>query len=133
MSLKPNESLMLAAATLAVVYGTYSLMMPGVADTKALPGNVPDIDSTEKTATAVAAGTVGAVSLLAKSPEVLVIGGLGVIALGWTYKHASKVDTFQQSARTLITPADSHSTSGVTMAGAQTQSQLVTSGSGSAF
>lgn len=132
MSLKPNESLTLAAATGAVVYGTYNLMLPTVADTRALPGNTPDIDSSEKVATWTCVGVVAGISLLAKSPEVFVVGGLMTIALAWTYKHASKVDNFQSQARALITPSTSETPSGVSTAPAQS-SQSLSVGAGSAF
>lgn len=133
MSLKPNESLTLAAATGAVVYGTFNLMLPTVADTRALPGNVDDIDKSEKTATWTSVGVVAGISLLAKSPEVFIVGGLMTIALAWTYKHASKVDSFQAQARSLITPASSDTPSGVSTAGAQSSETLSVAGAGSAF
>lgn len=133
MGLKPESSMMLAVAVGGLVFASYSVMMPSNADTRSLPGNVPDIDGAEKTATIVSVGVVSGVALLAKSPEVLILGGIVTMAMAWSYKHASKVDTFQEAARSLITPASDNTPSGVTQASAQTSQQLVLSGNGSAF
>lgn len=131
--LKPNENLMLAAAVGAVVYGTYNIALPTIADTRGLPGNVPDIDKAEKAATWASVAVVSGISLLAKSPEVFVVGGLMTIGLAWTYKHSSSVDNFQSQVRTLITPEKSDSPSGVTKAPKMETVGLSLAGSGSAF
>lgn len=130
--LKPNENLMLAAATGAVVYGTYNIALPTIADTRGLPGNEPDIDKAERIATWTSAAVVSGIALLAKSPEVFVVGGLMTIALAWTYKNASKVDHFQSQIRTLITPDKSDTPSGVTTA-PKLETIGMTTGSSSAF
>ena len=131
--LKPNENLMLAAAVGAVVYGTYNIALPTIADTRGLPGNTPDIDKAEKTATWASVAVVSGISLLAKSPEVFVVGGLMSIGLAWTYKHASTTDNFQAQVRSLITPDKDDTPSGVTQAPKMDTVALATSGSGSAF
>lgn len=131
--LKPNENLMLAAAVGAVVYGTYNIFLPTLADTRGLPGNTPDVDSAEKAATWGSVAVVSGISLLAKSPEVFVVGGLITIGMAWTYKHASKVDNFQSQARALISPDKSTSPSGVTEAPKMESVGLTLAGSGSAF
>lgn len=134
MSLKPNESMMLAVAVGGLVFATFSLMLPNNADTRSLPGNVPDIDAAEKTATITSIGVVSGVAVLAKSPEVFILGGIVTMAMAWTTKHASKVDSFQESARTLITPASDHTPSGITQSGAMdTQKLAVGAGNSSAF
>lgn len=130
--LKPNENLMLAAAVGAVVYGTYNIALPTVADTRGLPGNVPDIDKAEKTATWASVVVVSGISLLAKSPEVFVVGGLMTIGLAWTYKHASTTDNFQAQVRSLITPDKDDTPSGVPTAPKMDTVGLVGVG-GSAF
>lgn len=131
--LKPNENLMLAAAVGAVVYGTYNIALPTIADTRGLPGNVPDIDKAEKAATWASVAVVSGISLLAKSPEVFVVGGFMTIGLAWTYKHSSTVDNFQSQARSLITPDKSDTPSGVSQAPKLESIGLTSSGSGSAF
>lgn len=133
MPLSAESNLMLAATSVALVGGTYAIAMPSMADTRALPGNQPDIDSSERNATWIAAGVVSVMSLLAKSPEILVVGGLAVIGFAWSYKVHSKKDDFQEAARQLITPAESHTPSGVTMAGKQETTQLTMVSGGSAF
>lgn len=130
--LKANENLMLAAAVGAVVYGTYNIALPTIADTRGLPGNVPDVDKAEKAATWASVAVVSGISLLAKSPEVFIVGGLMTIGLAWTYKNASKVDNFQSQVRSLITPEKSDTPSGVTKAPKLESIGLVTTG-GSAF
>jgi hypothetical protein len=124
---------MLAAAVGAVVYGTYNIALPTIADTRGLPGNTPDIDRAEKAATWASVAVVSGISLLAKSPEVFVVGGLMTIGLSWSFKHASKVDNFQAQVRDLITPDKSETPSGVTMAPKLETVGLATASSGSAF
>jgi hypothetical protein len=131
--LKPNENMMLAAAVGAVVYGTYNIALPTIADTRGLPGNVPDIDKAEKTATWASVAVVSGISLLAKSPEVFVIGGLMTIGLAWSYKYASTADNFQAQVRSLITPDKSDTPSGITQAPKLETVGLTTAGAGSAF
>jgi hypothetical protein len=131
--LKPNENLMLAAAVGAVVYGTYNIALPSVADTRGLPGNTPDIDKAEKTATWASVAVVSGISLLAKSPEVFVVGGLMTIGLAWTFKNASKVDNFQSQARALITPDKDSTPSGIPAAQKMTTVSMTGASSGSAF
>jgi hypothetical protein len=131
--LKPNENLMLAAAVGAVVYGTYNIALPTIADTRGLPGNTQDVDKAEKAATWASVAVVSGISLLAKSPEVFVVGGLMTIGLAWTYKNASKVDNFQSQARALITPDKSDTPSGITQSPKLESVGLALAGSGSAF
>lgn len=131
--LKPNENLMLAAAVGAVVYGTYNIALPTIADARGLPGNVEDIDKAEKVATWGSLAVVSTISLLAKSPEVFVVGGLFTIGLAWSYKHASKVDNFQSQARDLISPEKSPTPSGASLAPKMESVGLTTGTSGSAF
>lgn len=131
--LKPNENLMLAATVGAVVYGTYNIALPTIADTRGLPGNVPDVDKAEKTATWASVAVVSGIALLAKSPEVFVVGGLMTIGLAWSYKHASTTDNFQAQVRSLITPEKDSTPSGVPTAQKMDTVSLMTSGTGSAF
>lgn len=131
--LKPNENMMLAAAVGGVVYATYNIALPSIADTRGLPGNVEDIDKAEKAATWGSVLAVSTISLIAKSPEVFVIGGLFTIGLAWTYKNSSKADSFQAQARDLITPDKSSTPSGVTAAPKMESVSLALAGSGSAF
>lgn len=131
--LKPNENLMLAAAVGAVVYGTYNIALPTIADTRGLPGGTPDIDKAEKVATWASVTVVSGISLLAKSPEVFVVGGLITIGLAWSYKHASQVDNFQTQVRSLITPDKDSTPSGLSLAPKLDTVNLAVAGSGSAF
>ena len=131
--LKPNENLMLAAAVGAVVYGTYNIALPTIADTRGLPGSTPDVTKAERIATWSSVAVVSGISLLAKSPEVFVVGGLMTVGLAWTYKHANQVDNFQTQVRSLITPDKDNTPSGVTQAPKLQTVGLASAGSGSAF
>jgi hypothetical protein len=133
MVLKPNENLMLAAAVGAVVYGTYNIALPTLADTRGLPGNTPDIDKAEKAATWASVAVVSGISLLAKSPEVFVVGGLMTIGLAWSFKNASTVDNFQSQARALITPDKDNTPSGIPTSSKMSTVGLTVASSGSAF
>lgn len=131
--LKPNESLTLAAATAALVYTTYNIALPNLADTRGLPGNVEDVDKAEKIATYTSIAAVSGIALLAKSAEVFIVGGLFTIGLAWSYKGASKNDNFQSQVRSLITPEKSDSPSGVTQAPKLETVGMSAGTSGSAF
>lgn len=93
MSLKPEVSLGVALATAAVVYGIYQNATPTIADIRSLDAQNKDIDASERQATWTAAGTVGAISLIAKDPTVFTVGGLMVIAMAWAHRHANLVDS----------------------------------------
>lgn len=98
MALAPEASIGVSLATLAVTYAIYSKALPNIADTRSLDKNNPDIQSSERTATWMAAGVVGGISLLAKDPTIFTIGGLGVVAMAWWHRHADQVDNVTNSA-----------------------------------
>lgn len=92
MALKPEISLGVALATGAVVYGIYTNATPTVADIRTLPSQNRDVASAEKQATWTAAAVVGGISLIAKDPTVFILGGVMVVALAWSHRHANLVD-----------------------------------------
>jgi hypothetical protein len=90
--LKQEDALITGAATLAVVVAIYTASLPTVAGARASqPGN-PHLETSRKSATWMAAGVVGAISLLSKSPTVFLIGGAGLIALDFLHRHANATD-----------------------------------------
>lgn len=90
--LKPEGSIVGSLAVMAAVYAVYSHGLPSIADIRtAEPGN-KDVDSAERSAAWMAAGVVGAVSLIAKDPTIFILGGATVIGLSWWTRHANMVN-----------------------------------------
>lgn len=89
MSLKPDVSLMVALATGAVVWGIYSNALPTLPDVRVGKPDDPDVNGSRMAASWTAAGTVGAISLIAKDSTVFIIGGAMVIAADWWFRHAN--------------------------------------------
>lgn len=91
MALKPDQSVMVALATGAVVYGIYTNALPTIADVRsAQPGN-GDIQAAERSATWISTAVVAGVSLIARDPTIFILGGAMVIALAWWHRHADMV------------------------------------------
>lgn len=110
--LKPETSLTVALATAAVVWGVYNSHMPMVADTRAAaPGNAA-VEGTRKTATWTAAGIVGAISLIAKDPNIFILGGAMVVVLDWTHRHANAVTPGTNKVMVPPTASSSYATGG---------------------
>ena len=99
--LKPNESLMASAAVVTAVYATYQMALPPIVDERAAPVGDADLAAAEKVATWTAAGLVSVVSLLAKDPTIFVLGGLSVVVLSWTHRHANEVNPLTGRASTV--------------------------------
>lgn len=89
--LKPEASISVGLATAVLVYGTYQVTLPSVADVRVSSQDDPDIDSARKVAAWTSAGVVSAISLVAKDPTVFVIGGAMVVALDVAYRYADAV------------------------------------------
>lgn len=112
MALKPPEEITIAVAVSAMAYASYQFFLPSVADVRSLePGN-KDIQSAERTATVLAAGFVGLVSLIAKSPSVFMLGGGTVIAAAWSHRHADQVSAVSKKASSMV-PQPATGTEGV--------------------
>lgn len=112
MSLKPDAEITIAAATAALAYGAYQMALPSTADIRSLEPNNADIQASERVAAFVAAGVVGFVALITKSPTVFSLGGLTIIGASWTTRHADRVSTVSKKASSLI-PAVASGTEGV--------------------
>jgi len=90
--LKPEVSLGVAAATGALVYGLYTQFTPTIADMRVAPPGDTNIEASRKAAAWMSATIVGAVSLIAKDPTIFTIGGLMIIFMDWSTRHANAVD-----------------------------------------
>jgi hypothetical protein len=110
--LKPDAEISIALATGVMAYASYQVALPAVADVRTLePGN-RDIQAAERVAAWTAAGIVGLVALLTKSPSVFIVGGGVVIGTSWTMRHADQVSTISKKAGSLI-PAPATGPEGV--------------------
>jgi hypothetical protein len=89
MALPAAVSIPTGLATAAVVFAIHQNATPTVADIQSLPAGTEDIDKANKTAAWMAAGTVAAISLIAKDPTIFVIGSAAAIAMSWTTTHAN--------------------------------------------
>lgn len=90
--MKAEASLGMGLATGVVVFSIYSHAMPSVVDHRVGDANDADAGSAERTARWLAAGTVAAISLIAKDPTVFVIGGGIVVALSVWHRYANMLD-----------------------------------------
>jgi 4-amino-4-deoxy-L-arabinose transferase-like glycosyltransferase len=92
MALKPEASMLGGLAVITLVYGTYQMALPNVADARTAEVADPDLESAERLATVTAAGIVAGVSLITKDMGIFVLGGSAVIVLAWWHRYARMVD-----------------------------------------
>lgn len=90
--LPPQASIGVALATAAVVYSIYSRATPPIADIRVATQQNKDLAAAERSATWQAAGIVAGISLIARDPDIFVIGGATTIALAWWHRHANMVN-----------------------------------------
>lgn len=90
--LKAEVSIPVGLATAAVVYAIFSNATPSIADIRSAPPNNTDIDKSERMATITSAAVVGGISLIARDPNVFIIGGFMVIAMALWTRHANAVN-----------------------------------------
>src|ERR1700724_219375 len=89
--LKAEISLPIALATAAVVYGIYQTKVPDAATVRSTMPNNAHLQTLRRQATIEAAAVVGGISLLAKDPTILVVGGALVVVEDWIHRHADAV------------------------------------------
>lgn len=90
--LKPEVSLPVSLATVGVVYATFSVIQPNLADVKASEPNHPDLINGDTQALALATGICGAISLLSGDITPFILGGMTAVLLTWYYRHARALD-----------------------------------------
>lgn len=90
--LKPSESVMVAMATGAMVFGVYQFSMPSISEVHATDAHNANLDSGRKKAMWTSAAVVGGMFLVTHDPNVFMIGGLSFLALEWSYRHANSTD-----------------------------------------
>lgn len=94
--LKPNEQIIVSAATATAVYAIFQLNAPNLSDVKAsAPGGAASVNTHKSVKTAVwtAAAFVSGLAILAKDPAIFTVGGLLTVVEGWKYYHANSVDS----------------------------------------
>lgn len=103
--LKPEVSLPVALATSAVVYAIYG-NIPDVPDIRVSEPNDADLAGAEKTARWTSAGVVAGISLVARDPNIFIIGGIAVIVMSWWHRHANMLDpvTGKLAGSTTVAP-----------------------------
>jgi hypothetical protein len=90
--LPPQASIGVGLAVAAVVYTIYNKALPPIADMRVADSQNRDLAASEKAATWTAVGTVAGISLIARDPDIFIIGGLTTIALAWWHRHANMVN-----------------------------------------
>ena len=100
--LKPNEEVMASAFALTAVYTIFSTQVPNMADVKAAPSNNSTVYKSVRGAAIEATAVVSGIALLAKSPTIFTVGGLGIVALAWHYHHANAVAPSTGKATTAV-------------------------------
>ena len=86
LSIKPETELLIGTAVAGIVYGIFAQGAPNLADVRADEPNMNTYKAVN-TATITAAGVVGALGLLSRSPTVFIIGGAMTVFEAWKY-HA---------------------------------------------
>lgn len=103
MSLTPEGKLGLALTSGVLVYGIFQIQMPAATDVRMAEAGQADVQSAERGATWMSAAVVSGIALVSKSPEVFTIGGLFVVGLAWTYRHADMVNPITKKAVSTVT------------------------------
>lgn len=86
--LKPDQSVMAALATAALVYSVYQIDLGNVSNVQATSANHPTLEASRKKAGYTALALVSAVTLITKDTNIAVIGFGSIVAMEVHYRHA---------------------------------------------
>ena len=86
--LKPEGSLLLGMTTAGIVYAIYQLDLGPVSSATATDANHPVLESSRKKAGYTSLIMVGGLALLARDPNMVILGGAAIIAMEAHYRHA---------------------------------------------
>lgn len=100
--LPKSASLGTGLAVGGLVVAIYMQATPTVADVRVGDPGDRDIDSAERAAAWQSAGIVAAISLLARDPNIFIIGGAVTIGMAWMYRHANEVNPLTGKASTVM-------------------------------
>lgn len=104
--LSPEGSLTMGAATIGIVYGLYQLDCGPVSMAQATPVGGPEARSlsvSRKKAGWTALVTVAGIALIARDPNIVILGGATIIAMEAHYRHAIMSD---HETGNLVAPPD---------------------------
>jgi hypothetical protein len=85
--LKPENSLILGAALAGAVFANYQLNMGPVAGVQMTDANHPALETSRKKAGYTSLMMVAGLALLAKDPNMVILGGGAIIAMEISYEH----------------------------------------------
>lgn len=91
MALKPEISLGMGAAVVALDYAIYQNALPTAADIRSLPAMNNDVEVAEKHAFITALAVTSAISLIAKDATIFILGAGAAVAMSWMNRHANAV------------------------------------------
>jgi hypothetical protein len=122
MDIKPRlsgeNSIIASLSTVALVFGIYSMKVGPVSDLHTTPANDGNMQAACKKAGWESIVVVAAVSLVAKDPNIAILGGAAIIAEELLYRHALMADPM--SGDVAVTPSAYQPTGGTVVALAQT-------------
>lgn len=87
--LKPSESVMVALATGAFVYGVYQYNLPTTTEVSGAMPHAPTVNSGMTKARTTAAAAVAGVFLITHDATVFDAGALTLVFVDWSYRHAN--------------------------------------------
>lgn len=90
--LKPEDSIVAGIAVAALVVGVYQGGLGPVAGVQATDANHPALETSRKKSGYTALIAVAGVSLLARDPNIAILGGATIIAMELHYRHAIMTD-----------------------------------------
>jgi hypothetical protein len=90
---KPEDSIVAGLATVGLVYGVYQASLGPVASVQATTANHPALETSRKKAGYTALAMVAGVSLLARDPNIVILGGAAIIAMELHYRSAIMADS----------------------------------------
>lgn len=86
--LKPENSLILGAAVAGTVFAVYQLDVGPVSQAQATDAHHPVLEMSRKKAGYTSLILVGGLALLARDPNIVILGGAAIIAMEAHYRHA---------------------------------------------
>lgn len=86
--LSPEGSLVMGAATIGVVYGIYQLDVGPVSVAQATPAYDVSLSASRKKAGYTSLIAVAGIALMARDPNIVILGGATIIAMEAHYRHA---------------------------------------------
>lgn len=89
--LKPSESVMASVATVGLVVAAYQYSLPSVAEVQATDAHDGNVTTSRKKAMFTAVGVASGMFLLTHDVNTFTAGGITLIALDWSYRHANSV------------------------------------------